>query len=81
MHHEKRLLIRCHALPYAHRQIFHELLTLATSRYAAVRIQAQYALSAALQLFPRSHEMLVPRIVQILGMDPTENHDAFKVQK
>ncbi|XP_015588278.1 proteasome activator complex subunit 4B [Cephus cinctus] len=76
--HESRLQSQSHCLTETHKLIMLELLTLATSTYAGIRIEAQTVLFSILQHYAYSYTFLIPRIVEILAMDPEENHDAHK---
>ncbi|XP_076235371.1 proteasome activator complex subunit 4A [Calliopsis andreniformis] len=76
--HETRLHAQSFNLTETHKGIMIELLTLATSRYADVRSQAQSCLFRALQHFPYSYTFIVPQLIDILNKDVEEHHDAYK---
>lgn len=77
--HELRLLAQSVALTETHRQIIFELFTLATSRYADVRLKAQSSLFSAFKNFPYSYTLIIPRLTEILAKDTEKYHDAYKV--
>lgn len=62
----------------AHRDIMVSLVTLATSRYSEVRIQAQLKLFSMLALYPYSYKCISDILVENLKVDPNEEHDRFK---
>lgn len=65
-----------------HKEIVLNLFTLATSRYAGVRWQAQYIVSrSAFYYYPFSWKVVVPKLLGILEGDPEVNHDEYKVLK
>ena len=76
--HDTRIHVQSFNLTETHKIIMFELLTLATSRYADVRSQAQSSLFCALQHFPYSYTFIVPRLVDVLKLDAEEHHDAYK---
>ncbi|XP_012536547.2 proteasome activator complex subunit 4B isoform X1 [Monomorium pharaonis] len=76
--HELRLITQSIALTKTHKQIILELFTLAVSRYADVRSKAQASLVTALQHFPYSYTLIMPHLIDILGRDTEEHHDAYK---
>lgn len=77
--HESRLLAQSIALTETHKRIMLELFTLAVSRYANVRSKAQASLFSVFKTFPFSYTLIMPRIIDILGRDTEEHHDAYKV--
>lgn len=77
--HELRLIAQSIALTETHKQIILELFTLAVGRYADVRSKAQTSLFTAFKSFPYSHSLIMPRLIDILGRDTEEHHDAYKV--
>ncbi|XP_039314531.1 proteasome activator complex subunit 4 isoform X3 [Solenopsis invicta] len=77
--HELRLITQSVALTETHKLIILELFTLAVGRYADVRSKAQAILITALQNFPYSYTLIMPRLIDILGRDTDEYHDAYKV--
>lgn len=81
MQHEARLLSKSVPLTETHKRIMLELFTLAISRYADVRSKAQTSLSYALQYFPCSFMVIMPRLIEVLAKDTEEHHDAYKVTK
>ncbi|XP_039314530.1 proteasome activator complex subunit 4 isoform X2 [Solenopsis invicta] len=76
--HELRLITQSVALTETHKLIILELFTLAVGRYADVRSKAQAILITALQNFPYSYTLIMPRLIDILGRDTDEYHDAYK---
>lgn len=79
MQHEIRLLESVICLTETHKLIMLELLKLGTSRYGEVRSKAQARLFSAMHGFSYSYSLLIPELVEILGKDSEEHHEAFKV--
>ncbi|XP_071649143.1 proteasome activator complex subunit 4B [Temnothorax longispinosus] len=76
--HELRLIAQLVALTATHERIILELFTLAVGRYADVRSKAQASLFSAFKSLPYSHLLVMPRLIDILGRDTEEHHDAYK---
>ncbi|XP_031825586.1 proteasome activator complex subunit 4A isoform X2 [Nomia melanderi] len=76
--HETRIRSQNFNLTETHKEIMLQLFTLSTSRYPDVRSQAQCHLFLALQHFHYSYVFIVPRLLDILKMDPEEHHNAYK---
>lgn len=77
--HELRLIAQSVALTETHKRIILELFTLAVSRYANVRSKAQVSLFSVFKSFPYSYTLIMPHLIDILGRDTEEHHDAYKV--
>ena len=77
--HESRVHYQTFLFTETHKHIMEKLLELSTSRYAKVRNVAQLLLSDAMSYYPYSYKVLVPYLLDILGKDPAEHHEAFKV--
>ncbi|XP_043271653.1 proteasome activator complex subunit 4B-like [Venturia canescens] len=78
LHHEHRAQMSCHRFTEAHKTMTLELFKLATSRYADVRIKAQDVLTKTFNCFPFSYTVLTTKMLEILSIDPEENHEAYK---
>ncbi|OAD56880.1 Proteasome activator complex subunit 4 [Eufriesea mexicana] len=65
-------------LTETHKEIILKLFTLATSRYADVRGQAQCILSRAFHYLPFSCRFIVPKLLDVLKEDPEIDHDAYE---
>ncbi|XP_014486142.1 PREDICTED: proteasome activator complex subunit 4B-like [Dinoponera quadriceps] len=76
--HEARMFAQSVALTETHKRIMLELFTLGISRYSDVRLKAQSSLFSALKYFPYSYTFIVPRLIDVLGKDTEEHHDAYK---
>lgn len=76
--HERRSQTRYHSLTETHKLMMLELFKLATSRYADVRSKAQDILIGGFSYFPYSYAVIGPRMLEVLAMDPDENHEALK---
>lgn len=76
--HELRLTAQSVALTETHKRIILELFTLAVGRYANVRLKAQDSLFSIFKNFPYSYTFIMPRLIEILGRDTEEHHDAYK---
>lgn len=81
VHQERRMQSRFHRFTETHKTITLELFKLATSRYAAVRSEAQKILNVTFAYFPYSFSVITPQVLQVLATDPEENHEAHKVLK
>ncbi|XP_016837530.1 proteasome activator complex subunit 4 [Nasonia vitripennis] len=76
--HRMRKYCTTAVLTETHKNILLQLLKLSTSQYCIIRIMAQQSLNAALSYFPNAYLVLTPYIIEILKLDPTEHHDAYK---
>lgn len=63
-----------------HKEIMLKLFTLATSRYAGVRWQAQNVLVQAFLYLPFSCRIIIPKLLDVLREDPEADHDAYEVR-
>ncbi|PBC33887.1 Proteasome activator complex subunit [Apis cerana cerana] len=61
-----------------HKEIMLKLFTLATSRYAGVRWQAQNVLVQAFLYLPFSCRIIIPKLLDVLREDPEADHDAYE---
>lgn len=61
-----------------HRQILLDLFDLGVSRYSEIRSVAQSKIANMVSVFPYSYTVLIPRIKEVLKMDPIEHHETFK---
>lgn len=62
----------------SHLTVIKNLLDLSTSRYGAVRANAQVRMFKLIGTFPYSYRCLLDDIVNILSLDSNENHESFK---
>ncbi|KAF5303620.1 hypothetical protein FQA39_LY09867 [Lamprigera yunnana] len=60
------------------KQIIEDLFELSVSHYSEVRITAQKKLFALFMTFPHGYITVIPKIKDILQLDPTEHHEKFK---
>lgn len=77
--HETRIQCRMDVITETHKLIMLQLFQLATSRYADVRGLAQCSMLLAYQHFPYSYKIVLPPVLEILGKNTEEHHDAYKV--
>ncbi|XP_039282651.1 proteasome activator complex subunit 4 isoform X2 [Nilaparvata lugens] len=78
LQHIKRSFVSRLPLTELHCSIFHCLLTLSVSRYSEVRSKAQSKLINAMDSYPYSYKLVVPKLIENLHIDPLEEHERFK---
>ncbi|XP_075223188.1 proteasome activator complex subunit 4A-like isoform X2 [Lycorma delicatula] len=78
LQHSKRKAYGSNLVTETHRLIFDNLLTLATSHYSEVRARAQSKLFVAVDHYPYSYKLLVPKLVENLQKDSNKHHELFK---
>lgn len=78
LQHLKRKVYGSNIVTETHRIVFNNLLTLATSHYSEVRARAQNKLFVAVDHYPYSYIMLIPKLVENLQTDSNQNHELFK---
>ena len=61
-----------------HSTILQLLVTLATSHYSKVRIQAQAVLARALKTFPYSYTTIVDRLLPLISSEGEVSHEQYK---
>lgn len=67
-----------YCLTPTHQLIMMNLLTLSISQYSEVRSRAQGKLFAAMDIFPYSYIVLIPKLVECMGKDTALEHEQFK---
>ncbi|XP_051160943.1 proteasome activator complex subunit 4-like [Leptopilina boulardi] len=78
---EYRVMLQTYIITETHKHIILQLLELATSRYAKIRITAQSVLADITNVLPSNSgidQILLSYILDILSKDTTEYHDAYK---
>ncbi|XP_015120172.1 proteasome activator complex subunit 4 [Diachasma alloeum] len=78
LQHEMRVYSSFYSLRAFHKDIMLQLFNLATSTYADVRTSPQETLFMAFTYFPYSYKFFMPHLVEMLGRDPEEHHEAHK---
>ena len=61
-----------------HSTILQLLVTLATSHYSKVRMQAQAVLARALKSFPYSYTTIVDRVLPLISSEGEVSHEQYK---
>ena len=61
-----------------HSTILQLLVTLATSHYSKVRMQAQAVLARALKSFPYSYTTIVDRVLPLISSEAEVSHEQYK---
>ncbi|RZF34164.1 hypothetical protein LSTR_LSTR003574 [Laodelphax striatellus] len=78
LQHIKRSFIARLPLTETHCSILESMLALSVSRYSEVRSKAQSKLIAAMEAYPYSYKLVVPKLIENLQIDPSEEHERFK---